>query len=297
MAGKSRFLKSLSYIIASFDFASQNTFTEPDLYKIFTENRQKWSLPAGMAFKKFIEELLIHTKLEFIEISSIGQQSYTSTKINRYSYGASVFEVALSIRANTHLSHYSSVFLHGLTQQIPKVIYLTFEQTEKPSTSKNTLSQSSIDNAFAKPQREPNYYYSYLDYRIILLNSKFTKKAGVTRINSMFGHNLAITSLERTLIDITVRPAYSGGIYEVLKAYVNAKNVLSVNKLTSILHRLNFIYPYQQAIGFYLQKAGYKAFQTDLLKAEAFSFDFYLTYNMTEMDYSKDWRLHYPKNF
>ena len=297
MAGKSKFIKALNSINAYFDSITQKIFTEAELFGILEENRAKWDLAVSMFSSKFITELLLHTSLKEVVIHSEGQQSYTSEKITRYTYGeVSVFEIALSIKKHTHLSHYSSVFLHGLSQQIPKTIYVTFEQSDK-ILKDGVLLQSSIDNAFSKAQREPGHYYSYLDYRIILLNSKFTRKAGIIRLNSIFGNNLTITSLERTLIDITVRPAYSGGVNEVLKAYQAAKDLLSVNKLTSILTKMNFIYPYHQAIGFYLQNAGYTSFQTNMLKTYGFSYDFYLTYNMIDIDYSKEWHLYYPKNF
>lgn len=40
-----------------------------------------------------------------------------------------------------------------------------------------------------------------------------------------------VTGPERTLIDITVRPFYSGGPKAVLEAYRQAKDVVSIQKL------------------------------------------------------------------
>ena len=45
---------------------------------------------------------------------------------------------------------------------------------------------------------------------------------------------LAITNIERTLIDATVRPLYSGGVYEVFEAYRRAAEHISVNKLAAM---------------------------------------------------------------
>jgi predicted transcriptional regulator of viral defense system len=108
---------------------------------------------------------------------------------------------------------------------------------------------------------------------------------------------ISITSLERTLIDIAVRPDYSGGPGEVLKAFENAKEKVSINKLNAILKKINFIYPYHQVIGFYLERAGYRASQIDLLRKKEIEYDFYLTYNMGETEYSPIWKLYYPKGF
>ena len=136
------------------------------------------------------------------------------------------------------------------------------------------------------------------DYRICVINGKFTNRLGVTEIVTDTNENLPVTSIERTLIDIAVRPFYAGGIYEVLNAYRNAVDRVSINKLTAMLNKMDFIYPYHQAIGFYLHRSGvYKESQIDLLKRFELKYDFYLTNQMKERDYSKEWRIYFPKAF
>jgi len=65
--------------------------------------------------------------------------------------------------------------------------------------------------------------------------------------------------------------------------------------LNALLDTLSFIYPYQQAIGFYLEKAGFKGKQLEVLRAKISEFDFYLDYQMINPVYSKEWKLYYPK--
>ena len=110
--------------------------------------------------------------------------------------------------------------------------------------------------------------------------------------------NLRVTNIERTLIDVTVRPSYAGGAYQVLDAYKKAEDQISINQLSAMLKKLNYIYPYDQAIGFYLEKSGvYEESQIELLRNFEFKIDFYLTHDMKETEYSKKWRLYYPKGF
>jgi len=298
MARTSKFKKALDNINSYLENSERKVFTDADLNRILIAKGREWDLPETMSLYKFIDELVKYTHLALIEIPAIGYPSYTSNNIKRFAYKeVSVYEIALSIKANTYLSHYSSLFLLGLTEQLPKDVYVTFEQSEKRRQD-NVIEQEAIDNAFAKPQREPSFYYQYGEYRIMLLNGKFSKKAGVLRINSIFGKNLYVTNMERTLIDITVRPAYSGGVTEVLNAYKRAADKLSINKLASILFKLNFIYPYHQAIGFYLEKSeAYKDKQIDIMREKPKIYKFYLTYNMSDKEYSEEWCLFYPKNF
>ena len=77
---------------------------------------------------------------------------------------------------------------------------------------------------------------------------------------------LRFTNLERTLIDATVRPVYAGGVFEVRKAYELAKEKVSVNRLAALLQKLDYTYPYHQAIGFYSNAL---ATRSDLLACSA----------------------------
>ena len=46
-----------------------------------------------------------------------------------------------------------------------------------------------------------------------------TNALGVIEIQGSEDETLKVTGIERTLIDIAVRPVYAGGVFEVLKAY------------------------------------------------------------------------------
>jgi hypothetical protein len=61
-----------------------------------------------------------------------------------------------------------------------------------------------------------------------------------------------------------------------------------------MLARLAYRYPYHQAIGLHLEKAGnHKPAQVNLLRHLDRHLDFYLTHEMDEPRYSKEWRVYY----
>jgi predicted transcriptional regulator of viral defense system len=101
--------------------------------------------------------------------------------------------------------------------------------------------------------------------------------------------------LERTLVDLTVRPLYAGGVPEVLEAYRRAREEVSMMKLLAVLKRFQYVYPYHQAVGFYMERSGYRSSQFEQLRQKGFEFDFYLGYGMPEKEYDSNWRLYIPK--
>ncbi|TRZ93078.1 MAG: hypothetical protein D4R82_05770 [Dehalococcoidia bacterium] len=289
---QTRFQIAKKDIVAFFEKCDKNIFSYTDISKILNDNRDFWRLPGSLTTNAFIGLLADYTKLNRHEFS------FPSEKILRFAWGStSVFSLALDLKKDSYFTHFTSLFWHNLTDQIPKTIYVNYEQSKK-KVSNAGLSQDRIDRAFSNRQRTSSNITAFGDYKICLLNGRFANRTGVTEITTPEGDKIMLTSIERTLIDIVVRPSYSGGIYQVLSAYKKAAGNVSINKLSAMLKKLNYIYPYHQAIGFYLERAGvYRETQIRLLKKFDFKFDFYITHQMKEAQYSKEWRLYYPKGF
>lgn len=209
--------------------------------------------------------------------------------------GASIFETAASLKPAAYLSHGTAVFLHHLGLQLPRVIYVNKEQSVKPAPD-GQLSQESIDRAFANQQRESKYVLEWNDWRIVLLSGKNTGNLEVD-LQLADGAHVPTTKLERTLIDIAVRPNYAGGVYQVLEAYRSARERVSVNVLIATLRKMAYVYPYHQVIGLYMQRAGYEESRISRLRSFGMNFNFYLTYGLTDPDFDSEWRVFIPKDF
>ncbi|MCU4851562.1 hypothetical protein OCD08_18895 [Bacillus paranthracis] len=282
-------------IVEYFKEKNQRIFSVQDMYEILNSYKEKWTLPAVTKGNDFIKFLTENNILEQIEIQT-PQRKITKFKFD----GGSVYELAVSINANSYLSHYTALFLHGLTNNIPKNIYTNTEQSPKYFFHKDDieLEQENIDWAFARPMRVTKQIAKFeIDnkkYQVYLLNGKHQNRLGVLKA-SINGIELSITSLERTLIDIVVRPNYSGGIEEVIHAYKVAKGSFSVNRLLVLLDKMNYVYPYHQIIGFYLEKAGYDENVLKLIELNAIEYNLYLTYEIKEKNFSERWRVYYPR--
>lgn len=279
-------------IFRAFDKATTRIYAADQIAHILLTNRHKWTLPEYIGLDRFLDFLVKREKLSTVVLSSeIGRS------VTRYVWGeASPYAIANSIRTGAYLSHGTAVFLHGLTEQIPRSIYVNKEQSPKPAP-KGTLSQEGIDRAFSRPQRKSNYVFKYNDWQILLISGKQTGNLEVGKLSADTGEPLAVTRIERTLVDITVRPAYAGGVFQVVEAFRNAKDRVSVSTLVAILKKLDYVYPYHQAIGFYMQRAGYESDRYERMKKLGLNFNFYLAHDMKEHDYSAEWHLHYPKGF
>ena len=209
-------------------------------------------------------------------------------------------ELLLHLKPRSYYSHYTAMRLHGLTEQVPKVLYLSHERSSDMPWS-TCLTQSAIDGAFEQPARSSSNAVNFEDWQVVLINRANTHELGVldheAQLSSDRRVTVRATNIERTLIDAAMRPAYSGGVFEVAKAFELAKDVVSVNAMGSMLGKLGLTYPYHQVIGFYLERAGYRASSLDLMRRFPMEFDFYLTHEMGATRYVPAWRLHVPDGF
>jgi predicted transcriptional regulator of viral defense system len=271
-------------ILAALAANPRHVFTLKDLREI------RRGLAPWVSEQRFIGLLLEEGIVQRVAVESPRYPGFV-----RYALPtATPFEVALSLRRGSYLSHASAVFLHGLTEQLPQRIYANSEQSLKPE-SDNEITQESLTKAFARPQRQAHYVLSAPGYEVVLLSGKQTGRLEVGALPGPQGELLSVTKLERTLIDITVRPLYAGGVHQVLEAYRAARDRVSIGVLMATLKKLAYRYPYHQAIGFYMERAGYEEALLERVAQLGMELDFYLAHGLRRSTYSERWRLFVPE--
>lgn len=289
---KTRIQLARPEIIQFFEELPQRIFRRSDLSGVLAACRARWRLAERETASSFIEFLVKHTKLKRAQLT------FPSRTETRYTWGdVPFYELVGSVKPGAYFSHYTAMFFHELTGQVPKTVYLNFEQSPKPAFG-GVLTQDQIDASFGRPPRVTSNRARFRGYNIFLLNGKHTAQLGVMDMIGPEDSKVRVSSIERTLVDIVVRPSYAGGVFEVLQAYRLACGRVSVNRLAAFLKKFDYLYPYHQAIGFYLDRAGtYRPSQIGLLRKTPFEVDFYLCHGMKETEYSKEWRLFHPKGF
>ena len=111
-------------------------------------------------------------------------------------------------------------------------------RVEDNSANLGSIKRSAINRAALT-----NYIFRYGRRTITFLNGKNTGRAGVIEKPGANGEPLHVTSVERTLIDVIVRPQYAGGIHNVLKAFKAAKDRVSVEEIAMLLATIKHLYP------------------------------------------------------
>lgn len=269
------------------DLNKENVFGLDQLNNILYSNRRDWKIPITVDLEDFIYFCLNNNIL--IDCSLM----FPKKKIRRYmKYKKPAYkeEVALSLSNSAYFSHYSAVMIHDLSYNVVKHLYVSTELSKKKLASQPLLQQN-IDKAFRNKMRITKRIAEYQNSYIYWLESKNYNRLGVIEKN-----NYRYTDLERTLLDILMRPSYSGGIKEVIDIFSKAKDNLSISKLYKYIRKMSPIYPYHQSLGFILEYIGLSGKLVDMFEKLGCFYDFYLDYNMDveKCNYSKKWRVYYP---
>ncbi len=291
---------SKRHVKSAFDDSDVSIWSRADLFEFIDENLEFWKTkedgPDAIAVQSYSQTQVLNALVKNTPLQRF-KLDFPHRSVTRFTWkDVPTFSIIQSADKKGYFSHYSAMQFHGLTDQIPKSIYFNVEQ---PATGGGgSLTQGGIDRAFKAKCRVTNNVIKFREYTIHKINGQNTGRLGVESIKTDDGSVVDVTNIERTLIDIAVRPVYSGGITEVAGAYRAAASKVSGNRLATYLKSLNYTYPYHQVIGYYMTKAGnYGDSQMSRLRAIPIEFDFYLTYQVKNPALNEDWRLYAPKGF
>ena len=155
-------------IVNYFSNLPNKVLTKNEISRILESHRKNWNLGVTLSSSKFLNFLLNEAYLKMHTFN------YWNRTAIRYSWGEiSIYPLIVSLEPGAYLSHLSAMFFNELTDQIPKVIYLNFEQTAKPKPI-SSLEQQNIDRAFKNKQRTSNTFISHENYNICVLSGKFS---------------------------------------------------------------------------------------------------------------------------
>lgn len=265
----------------------------------------------SLSFNKFIEQLeeRKYLKTRELDIAYAPKTYYTSKFFKFKNSFEKIVEFSSVIFKKGYFSYYTAMYFNGLTEQIPKIAYINTEQKSYEYSNnceeiRENLTDEKIAIAFTKEKMQSRFCLKRYGYNIRHIHGKNTGCTGVVK-RKLGNLSINVTDVERTLIDITVRPDYAGGISSVLKAFQttleNPEISLSIKTLIFYLKKINYIYPYHQSVGFLLDCAGFdKLLVNKLHQAFEIKHNFFLIHhpnnkNKENLIYCEKWKIYAPK--
>jgi hypothetical protein len=171
-----------------------------------------------------------------------------------------LLRVAFDRSPNGHFCQLTSAYYHGLSDQVPSRVYIRKLNVGTGKRKRpERLGDLQIRSQFLKPHRRTDNVISFGQGEVVLIAGSRFDQVGVTPIPKArrdFPEGARITNLERCLIDAVVAPHYNGGVSSLPGLFVQAAEALDPDTLVDHYGELDFLYPFHQAWGFFLDHGG-----------------------------------------
>lgn len=230
-----------------------------------------------------------------LKLIDLGLQQHTvlikGVSKTRYTFHERLDEYAFvdSFEKNGFFSMSTALNIQGYSSFNDNFIFYSNEQPSKEEySSKEALSQESIDKAFSKEYRYTHKRVKYLDKSIVLLNPKHTNEIGVINFNGF-----KVSSINRAFVEMFVNLQYFKSFDTLLKVFEPLKNQLNQKQIFNIIKEFNFIYPYFQFFGFALEKLGFERDKLIEFSNEIQDLKFYTQKNLKKYTLDNYWNIYY----
>ncbi len=153
------------------------------------------------------------------------------------------FEIAMNLASPAAISHWSAMNHHGLTDQIPRTIFIL-------TTTENSVPRK------RRTKSEDGFYRGYrienTSYRFVQVKPEYFFGTEEILIGNTW---VSITDQERTLLDGLCRPQYCGGFAEALYAFNAVGDKLDIKRI--VKHALRLSVTTAKRLGWVLEYWGY----------------------------------------
>lgn len=131
------------------------------------------------------------------------------------------FEIAMHLVKPALISYYSAFYHHGLTEQLPKIIYMsTVKETSTPQKGSY--------------KKKAGFNFKGIEYQIIQIKKdRYYGIEQAWRGESRF----CVSDLERTIIEGFAMPQYCGGLSEVMHGMEQSLQELNLERLIKYAKR------------------------------------------------------------
>ncbi len=210
------------------------------------------------------------------------------------------YELAAGMLPRGYFCNLSAIYHHALTNQVPSTVYWCQETAApKKGRSEQQVTDARMRAAFVKPNKRTSFVLSHNDSDIVIVERTRGTDHGVLPVRSKHSPCPAgsrVATLERALIDAVVSPQYNGGITSLCDYFRMAKKKLKTKRLLEIYRKLEFVYPYAQAIGFFMAHSGMPEQAESIRRVYPPRQRFYVDHGAkTFWVYDEHWMICYPK--
>jgi hypothetical protein len=258
-------------------------FSINDIANILDELKEKNLVSNSLSQNDFYLKLLYDGLISHtITIRDVEKIRYTLNK------EFNIYDFVYSLERNGFFSMFTSLNIQGFTNFRDNFIFISKERMQRVNFSSKNITQEAIDKAFSNKPRKTKAYNTIYNYNIVMLESNNTQGVGIINYNGY-----KVSSINRAFVEIISNIQYSKTPYDVIWEFRQLKDKLDINEIFKIIEKFDFIYPYYQLAGYYLEKIGFLKEELSRFFNNKTNLIFYTMKNKTNYDLDEYWGIKY----
>lgn len=264
--------------IQAYEFLSQEQLKE-----ILEQLKDKSLVSSSLSYNSFLLKLIDKGLIQ----KSITIRGHIKTRYT-FSQDFNIYDFCNSLEKNSFFSMSTALNIQGLSDFREEYIFVSKERSTKIEQGNVTLTQENIDNAFSKNPRRTNAYDKIDNHVVVLLEANKTDTFEVIEYNGY-----RVSSVNRAFVEMITNVQYLQSSETIIEVFTKIKEKLNLDTIYTIIEKFDFIYPYFQLAGFYLEQIGF-------LKAELVKFydkksklNFYTQKNKNHYEFDEYWKVYY----
>jgi len=200
----------------------------------------------------------------------------------------SIYNFCSVLEKNSFFSMTTSLNIQKISEYRSNYIFISKERASRIKRQNIQLTQVDIDNAFSKKPRQTSAYDRLENHIVILLEANNTEAYEIINFNGY-----KVSSINRVFVELISNIHYFQSSQKVLELFLSIKERLDIKKIYIIIEKFNFIYPYFQLAGFYLEKIGFSKDELSEYYSKKSDLNFYTEKNKDSYEFDKYWNIYY----
>ena len=264
--------------IQDYEFLSQEQLKE-----ILQQLKDKSLVSSSLSFNSFLLKLID----EGLTQKSVTIRGHVKTRYT-FNQDFNIYNFCNSLEKNSFFSMSTALNLQGLSDFRKDYIFVSKERTTRMKQENITLNQENIDNAFSKKPRRTNAYDKIDNKVVVFLEANNSDSFGIIEYDGY-----RVSSVNRAFVEMITNIHYFQSSQNLIQVFKHTKNSIDIDKIYIIIEKFDFIYPYFQLAGFYLEKIGF--FKEELTKfyQKKSDLNFYTEKNKNNYEFDKYWRVYF----
>ena len=199
-----------------------------------------------------------------------------------------IYDFAYSLENRSFFPMFTALNIQKLSDFRDNFVFVSKERSQRTSFKSKDIKQEAIDVAFSKKPRLTQARDKINGFNLVVLESNNTEEFEIIEYA-----NYKVSSVNRAFVEIISNIQYFKSPEDVIEQFSAIYDEFDLDKIYEVIKRFDFVYPYYQLAGYYLEQIGYDRTELYKFHKKKSKLKFYTIKNKESYSFDEYWNIYY----